>query len=232
MVKTLITHEYLSAISSNLNLYLYINLFTIKVETGKCANSRRQTDRLYSCRMANNTKSAVVNSKQSTSPKQALQLSYNRAELRSVVFSRMWWICGDRPLVFPCLLCYFSIVSSDFVDLHICICMSVSLYQLLIVPLCCAAAAEPRSLPRHCRASPVYWPCWPVSPVYYRMTRRHVIDLLFWKRSLELFSVMSDFVEWRLTVLWVLEKPRTRSLCNVCCLTNDTLTTSSSSTDC
>jgi len=53
----------------------------------------------------------------------------------------------------------FSVMSSDVVDLHICICMFVSSYQLLIVPVCCAAAAKPRSRPRRCRDDPVYRPC-------------------------------------------------------------------------
>jgi len=103
-----------------------------------------------------------------------------------------------------------SIISSDVVDLHICICVRVSSYQLLIIPVCCAAATEPRSPPRSGRADPVYRSCWPVSSVYYRMTKSHVIDLLFWKRSRELVSFTSDFVEWRSTVLWVLERRRAR----------------------
>jgi len=56
-----------------------------------------------------------------------------------------------------------------------------------------------------------------VSPAYYRMTRSHVIDLLFWKRSRELFTFTSDFVKWRSTALWVLERRRARRSRSVCC---------------
>jgi len=79
-------------------------------------------------------------------------------------------------------------------------------------------AVEPRGPPRRCRADPVYRPFWPVLCVYYRMTRSHVIDLLFWKtRSREFFTFTSDFVEWRWTVLWVLERRQARRSRSVCC---------------
>jgi len=97
------------------------------------------------------------------------------------------------------------------------------MYACFFVPLvnctciCYAAAVEPRSPPRRCRADPVYRPCWPVLPVYCRMTRSHVVGVLFWKRSRELFTFTSDFVEWRSTMLWILERRRARSSCSVCC---------------
>jgi len=85
-------------------------------------------------------------------------------------------------------------------------------YQLLIVPVCCAATAEPR-----CRADPVYRPCWPVSLVYFRMTRSHVTAAVFQTRARFYDTFTSDFVEWRSTVLWVLERRRARSSRSVCC---------------
>jgi len=44
-----------------------------------------------------------------------------------------------------------------------------------------------------------------------------MIDLLFRKRSRELFTFTSDFVEWRSKALWVLERRRTRKSRSMCC---------------
>jgi len=49
------------------------------------------------------------------------------------------------------------------------------------------------------------------------MTRSHVTAAVFKTRARFYDTFTSDFVEWRSTVLWVLERGRTRSSCSVCC---------------
>jgi len=155
-------------------------------------------------------------------------------------------VIGLSPPLAYCAI--FSVMSSEVVDLHICICMRVSSYQLLIVPVCCAVAAEPHSPPRRCRADPVYRPCWPVSPVYHCMSRSHVTAAVFQTRARFYDTLEWSFGDSRWEWEWVTEwydwrSPGTSPMSRltvfsphrdtaVSCLTNNTLTTSSSSTDC
>jgi len=127
------------------------------------------------------------------------------------------------------------------------------------VRLDCTPQLRLHNPPHRCRADPVFRPCWLVSLIYYHMTRSHMTATVFWTQAQFYDTFTLNFVEWRLTVLWVLERCWARTSCSVCdttgrdlvlicwvdllcfsphcdtamsCLTNDTLNTSSSSTDC
>jgi len=88
-------------------------------------------------------------------------------------------------------------MSSDVVDLHICICMRRS----------CDRAGLPAPFHLLCRICSLYWP----------VTRSHVTAAVFQTRARFGDIFTSDFVEWRSTVLWALERRRAQSSCSVCC---------------
>jgi len=80
-------------------------------------------------------------------------------------------VIGLSPPLAYCAI--FSVISSHVVDLHICICMRVSSYQSLIVPVYSTHRLhDAAALARPARAAPfnvliwltcsVYRPCWPV----------------------------------------------------------------------
>jgi len=77
--------------------------------------------------------------------------------------------------------------------------------------------AEPHSLPCRWIADPVYRQCWPVSPVYYRVTSSYVTAAEFQTQARFYNTFTSDFVEWKSTELWLLERCRAQILCSVCC---------------
>jgi len=109
-------------------------------------------------------------------------------------------------------------MSSEVVDLHICICICTS-YCFYLCRL------------RLCTAATLQWPAAP--PTTHRhsflamLTCLHLFATVWrevtwppqcsnWGRD---FSTLfkSDIVQWRSTVLWILQRRRARSSCSVCC---------------